>query len=320
MIAQLSRYASMAGMAAIVLGLWIARPDTFITAQNLLNISQQISMLVCVASVMTLLMVTGDFDLSVGSMASLSGVVAGVMFVAGWSVPAALGAALAVGVIGGLINGVLVAVVGLLPFVATLATLTAYSGAAFLVSNGRTISGRAIPDSFGDFARGGLPLGTWADKALVFPALTIIALAVAGICWILLEKRRMGRWLYAIGSNAEAARLSGVPVWRMRLLAFVITGVGAAAAGLMIASRVASANPTQGDGIMLTAIAAVFLGMTLTAHGQPRVVATIVGVVVMGMLDNGLTQLNVNSYVREVLVGVIIVLAVSVATLARKWR
>jgi ribose transport system permease protein len=310
---HLSRFASMAGMAAIVLGLWIAKPDTFITAQNLLNISQQISMLVCVASVMTLLMVTGDFDLSVGSMASLSGVVAGAAFVAGWPVPVALVLALGVGVLGGLINGFLVAVVGLLPFVATLATLTAYSGIAFLVSNGRTISGRAIPDSFGDFARGGLPLGIWADKPLVFPALTLVALAVACICWILLEKRRFGRWLYAIGSNAEAARLSGVPVWRTRLLAFVITG-------LMIASRVASANPTQGDGIMLNAIAAVFLGMTLTANGQPRVLATIVGVVVMGMLDNGLTQLNVNSYVRQVLVGVIIVLAVSVATIARRLR
>ena len=320
MVAHLSRYASMAGMAAIVLGLWIARPDTFMTAQNLLNISQQISMLVCVASVMTLLMVTGDFDLSVGSMASLSGVVAGAAFVAGWPVPVAIALALAVGVLGGLINGVLVAVVGLLPFVATLATLTAYSGVAFLVSNGRTISGRAIPDVFGNFARGGLPLGTWGNKALVFPALTVVALAVAALCWLVLEKRRFGRWLYAIGSNAEAARLSGVQVWRIRLLAFVITGVGAAAAGLMIASRVASANPTQGDGIMLNAIAAVFLGMTLTRHGQPRVLATIVGVVVMGMLDNGLTQLNVNSYVRQVLVGVIIVLAVSVATLARRWR
>ncbi len=317
---QLSRYASMAGMAAIVLGLWIARPETFITAQNLLNISQQISMLVCVAAVMTLLMVTGDFDLSVGSMASLSGVVAGAALVAGWPVPVALAAALGVGVLGGLINGFLVAGVGLLPFVATLATLTATSGVAFLVSNGRTISGRAIPASFGNFARGGLPLGTWNDKALVFPALTIVALAVAFICWILLEKRRFGRWLYAIGSNAEAARLSGVPVGRMRLVAFVITGAGAAAAGLMIASRVASANPTQGDGIMLSAIAAVFLGMTLTAHGQPRVLATVVGVVVMGLLDNGLTQMNVNSYVRQVLVGVIIVLAVSVATLARRLR
>ena len=163
-------------------------------------------------------------------------------------------------------------------------------------------------------------MGTWNDKALVFPALTIVALAVAFICWILLEKRRFGRWLYAIGSNAEAARLSGVPVGRMRLVAFVITGAGAAAAGLMIASRVASANPTQGDGIMLSAIAAVFLGMTLTAHGQPRVLATVVGVVVMGLLDNGLTQMNVNSYVRQVLVGVIIVLAVSVATLARRLR
>ena len=127
----------------------------------------------------------------------------------------------------------------------------------------------------------------------------------------------LGDYLYAIGGNAEAARLAGLPVRRLRLSAFLFTGIGAAVAGLMYASRVASANPTQGDGLMLSAIAAVFLGMTLTRDGQPGVLATLGGVVVLGVLDNGLTQMRVDSYVRAVLVGAIILAAVGISALGR---
>ncbi len=314
----LRHYGTLIGMAAIVLFFWIMLPDTFMTARNWLNISQQISMLTVAAVTMTVVMVIGDFDLSVGSMASLAGVVAGILFTQGWSVSSALLAALAVGLAGGLINGVLVSVIGILPFVATLATLTMYSGAAFIVSGGKTIFGRDIPQSFGDFARSGLQFGTLADKPVVLPWLTVLALVITALVLTILELTTYGRRLYAIGGNAEAARLAGVPVTLLRLSAYAFTGVGAAVAGLMYASRVASANPTQGAGLMLTAIAAVFLGMTVTRHGQPKVLATLAGVVVLGVLDNGLTQMQVDSYVREVLVGLIIVLAVSISALGRK--
>jgi len=315
----LRRSASLIGMLGIILFFWVSLPDTFMTARNLLNISQQISMLAVIAVTMTVVMVMGDFDLSVGSMASLAGVVAAVMFAAGWPVPAALAAALAVGLAGGLINGVLVSVIGILPFVATLATLTVYSGAAFLVSGGRTIFGRAIPEAFSGFARSGIALGG-GERPLVLPWLTITALAVTLVIWVVLEQTNYGRRLYAIGGNATAARLAGVRVTLLRLTAFAFTGVGAAIAGLMYASRVASANPTQGDGLMLTGIAAVFLGMTLTESGQPRVLATLAGVVTLGVLDNGLTQMAVDSYVRQVLVGLIILGAVSVSALSRRAR
>ncbi|WP_333827862.1 ABC transporter permease [Pararhodobacter sp.] len=315
----LRRSASLIGMLGIILFFWVSLPDTFMTARNLLNISQQISMLAVIAVTMTVVMVMGDFDLSVGSMASLAGVVAAVMFAAGWPVPAALAAALAVGLAGGLINGVLVSVIGILPFVATLATLTVYSGAAFLVSGGRTIFGRAIPEAFSGFARSGIVLGG-GERPLVLPWLTITALAVTLVIWVMLEQTNYGRRLYAIGGNATAARLAGVRVTLLRLTAFAFTGVGAAIAGLMYASRVASANPTQGDGLMLTGIAAVFLGMTLTESGQPRVLATLAGVVTLGVLDNGLTQMAVDSYVRQVLVGLIILGAVSVSALSRRAR
>ncbi|MBV6656211.1 MAG: ABC transporter permease [Devosiaceae bacterium] len=313
------RFGGAAGMILVVVFFALALPDTFLTPRNLLNISQQVSMLAVVAVTMTIVMVMGDFDLSVGAMASLAGIVAATLFVAGWSIPAALAAALLVGLAGGLFNGVMVSLVGILPFVATLATLTLFSGLAFMISDGRTIFGRDIPEAFGSFAREGPVLATVADgRALVFPNLTIVALIVAFIAWVVLEHTSYGRRLYAIGGNAEAARLAGLPVVWLRLSAFAFTGVGAAIAGLMYASRVASANPTQGDGLMLTAIAAVFLGMTITRDGQPRVLATLAGVAILGVLDNGLTQMRVDSYVREVLVGAIILLAVGLSALSRR--
>lgn len=316
----LKRHGGLIGMAAIILTFWVLLPDTFMTAQNWLNISQQVSMLLVVAATMTVVMAMGDFDLSVGAMASLAGIVAATLFTAGWPVPAALAAALTVGLIGGLINGLLISLVGILPFVATLATLTVFSGAAFMVSDGRTIFGADIPEGFSQFARGGLPLWTEGERVIRLPNLTLVALAVTAIAWVTLEQTTYGRRLYAIGGNRDAARLAGVRVTALRLSAYLFTGAGAAVAGLMYAARVASANPTQGDGLMLTAIAAVFLGMTLTENNQPRVLATLAGVVILGVLDNGLTQKNVDSYVREVLIGLIIIAAVGISALGRRPR
>jgi ribose transport system permease protein len=150
------------------------------------------------------------------------------------------------------------------------------------------------------------------------PNLTLVAVTVVVLVWVVLERRPSGRRLYAIGDGRETARLAGVKVTALRVAAFGATGLGAAAAGLMLASRVASANPTPGAGLMLSAIAAVFLGMTMTRLGQPRVLATLAGVLVLGILDNGLTQLRVDSYIREVLVGLIIIAAVGASSLARR--
>ena len=310
------RYGTLIGFAAIVLFFWWSIPDTFMSARNWLNISQQMSMLAVVAFTMTIVMVMGDFDLSVGSMASLAGVVAAVLFAQGWPVTAGVAAALGVGLAGGLLNGFLVSIVGILPFVATLGTLTVFSGLAFLTSGGKTIFGREIPAEFSGFARGVIDL--FGNGALMLPYLTLAALVVLVIVWVLLEQTAFGRRLYAIGGNAEAARLAGVKVRSLRLIAFSLTGLGAAVGGLMYASRVASANPTQGGGLMLDAIAAVFLGMTMSEEGEPRVLATLVGVLILGMLDNGLTQLSVDSYVREILVGTIIVAAVAFSSFSRR--
>ena len=193
-----------------------------------------------------------------------------------------------------------------------------FSGLAFLVSGGKTIFGRDIPQAFSGFARGGIDLNVFGDLPVMLPYLTLLALFVLFIVWLLLEQTAFGRRLYAIGGNCEAARLAGVQVRSLRLAAFALTGLGAALGGLMYASRVASANPTQGSGLMLDAIAAVFLGMTMSEEGEPRVHATLVGVLILGVLDNGLTQMSVDSYVREILVGTIIIAAVAFSSFGRR--
>jgi ribose transport system permease protein len=316
MLALIRTYGTLAGFLLLIGIFWWMLPESFMTARNWLNITQQMSMLAVVAFAMTMVMAMGDFDLSVGSMASLAGVVAAVLFRETGSVPIGIFCGLLAGLIGGLINGALVSYVGILPFVATLGTLTVFSGFAFLISGGKTIFGADIPSAFSGLARGGLPLWQSGEQWLTLPNLTIIAAVMLIAVWFALEKLVFGRHLYVIGSNADAARLAGIPVKRLRLMAFALAGTGAALAGLMYAARVASANPIQGSGLMLDAIAAVFLGMTMSRTGEPRVLATLIGVLLLGVLSNGLTQLSVDSYIRDILVGTIIIAAVAAGSIS----
>ena len=313
MIQRIRQFGTLLGFILILLFFAVKLPDTFLTFRNLLNISQQLSMLAVVAATMTIVMVMNDFDLSVGSMASLAGIVAALLFTSGYPVWVGLVSALLVGILGGLFNGFLVSIIGILPFVATLGTLTVFSGIAFLLADGKTIFGRDIPTSFSGFARSGVEFGD-----VKIPMLTITAMLVILVCWCILEHTNFGRRLYAIGGNKEASHLAGIKVVQLRLIAFSLTGLGAAGAGLMYASRVASANPTQGSGLMLDAIAAVFLGMTMSRHGEPKVIFTLVGVLILGVLDNAMTQLRVDSYVREILVGLIVLAAVAIASLSKR--
>jgi ribose transport system permease protein len=316
----LQTYGTLACFVSLFAVFWWLLPDTFLTGRNLLNITQHMSMLAVVAFSMTVVMAMGDFDLSVGSMATLSGIVAAVAFRGTGSVQLGLALAIAVGVFGGAFNGFLVSYIGILPFVATLGTLTIFSGLAFLLSEGKTIFGGDIPASFSGFAKNGIPLWSNGDQVLLLPNLTIVASLVLLFVWLILQKLVFGRHIYAMGGNAEAARLAGINTKRTRLIAFAFTGLGAAIAGLMYAARVASANPTQGSGLMLDAIAAVFLGMTISRHGEPRVINTLVGVLMIGVMSNGLTQLSVDSYIRDILVGSIVIAAVAVGSYERLRR
>jgi ribose transport system permease protein len=320
LLKHIQAYGTLACFVGLIVFFWVLLPGTFITGRNLLNITQQLSMLAVVAFTMTMVMAMGDFDLSVGSMASLSGIIAAVAFKSTDSVAFGLTLAALAGLVGGMFNGFLVAYVGILPFVATLGTLTMFSGLAFLLSDGKTIFGADIPEAVSGFAKGGLPLWQSGEQVLILPNLTVMAMLVLILTWFMLEKRRFGRHLYAMGGNAEAARLAGIDVKKLRLAAFAIAGLGAAIAGLMTLSRVASANPIQGASFMLDAIAAVFLGQTISRNGAPRVLATLVGVLMLGILSNGLTQLSIDSYVRDIIVGAIIIAAVAVSSFEKVRR
>jgi ribose transport system permease protein len=202
--------------------------------------------------------------------------------------------------------------------VTTLGTLTIFSGLAFYISGGKTIFGRIFPQSFVDFANGGVPLLTLNGQLIKLPHLTLIALVVLLIVGSVLEQTVFGRRLYTIGGNIEAAQLAGVRVRLLRLLAFVITGFGAALAGTMLTGQLATGNPTLGDNLMLNAIAAVFLGMTMSQEGEPHVTGTLVGVLLIGVLANGFTQIGVDTYIQRILTGAIIIASVTLSSLSRR--
>lgn len=314
----LRSFGTLIGFLLIVLFFWSQRPVTFMNVRNLLNITQQVSILGVVAFTMTVVMVLGDFDLSVGAMASLSGIVVGLLLQNDFPLLLVIPAALAVGMLGGLLNGVLVAYVGISPFVTTLGTLTIFGGLAASISGGRTIFGNVFPDAMVDFANGGITLFNLNEQVVRLPNLTMIALAVLIVVWFVLEQTVFGRRLYSIGGNMEASRLAGVRVRFLRLLAFVITGSGAAIAGTMLTGQLATANPTLGDGLMLNAIAAVFLGMTMSEEGEPHVLGTLVGVLLIGVMANGFTQIGVDSYIQRILTGAIIIASVTLSSLSRR--
>src|SRR5271154_7027051 len=190
MTSMLRRYGTLIGFAVIFAFFWTNLPETFVSSRNLLNITQQVSMLAVVSATMTVVMAMGDFDLSVGSIASLAGIVAALVFVWGGSPWIAVPAGLAIGLVAGLLNGFLVAYVGILPFIATLGALTIFSGLAFWLSGGKTVFGSAIPASFGGFARGGLPFGPFE---ITIPNLTLVALGVLLAIWAFLEQTVYGR-------------------------------------------------------------------------------------------------------------------------------
>jgi ribose transport system permease protein len=308
-LARLAPYGTLLGFLGLIVLFSVLKPAVFLTPLNFTNVLEQIAILAMVSAVQTVVMVVGDFDLSVGALASLVGVIVAQLLVQGMSpVPAVL-LALLVGLLAGAVNGFLVAYLGLSAFIATLATMTSFTGLALLLSNGATVFG--LPDGFVWLGQGRLgPL----------PMPVVVAALVVAAVWFLLSATVLGRSWYAVGGNAEAARLSGVNTRLVRFSAFLVSGLGSGLAGVVLTARLASGHPTAGDPLMLSSTAAVFLGITLSRAGQPLVAGTLVGLGIVGVLNNGLNIMQVNSYVQQILTGVIIVLAVSLSRLSRRRR
>lgn len=303
-VRRLRSAGTLLGFAVLVTLFTALRPDVFLTSANLRNVLEQVAVLAVVAATQTAVMLAGDFDLSVGALASLSGVVAAALLTRGFPLWLALAAAVLAGAVVGVVNGVLVAWAGLSAFVATLATMTSLGGLSLLTTSGSTIF--RLPESF-------LALGQ--GRVLGVPVPVLFAFAMGGIVWLLLTQTVYGRRLHAVGGNPEVAEYSGIDPRRVRLIAFVVSAAGAAVAGVLLASRLGSAHPTAGDPLMLTSIAAVFIGMTVRRDGVPNVPGSLLGVALLGVLANGLNLIGVSSYLQQVLTGLIIVAAVGLPKL-----
>ena len=304
--ALLKRWGTIIGFLILCLTFSVLRPGVFPHWKNIKNIIEQISTLAIVSAGVTIVMVTGDFDLSVGALASVIGVVCA-MLMKSIGVFPAIAVGLLLGLLGGMINGILVAYGGLSAFIATLATMTAYGGIALLITNGSTIFG--FPESF-----------KWLGQGYIGPIPVSVVLMVlfVVIVWIILEQTTYGRRLYAIGGNSEASYLSGVNIKISKLIAFCLSGIGAGVGGIILTSRLYSAHPQAGNPFMLNAAAAVFLGMTVFREGEAHILGTILGVIIMGVLGNGLNIIGVNTYIQSILTGTIIVLAVLISSLAKR--
>ncbi|NVN00501.1 ABC transporter permease [Arthrobacter sp. SDTb3-6] len=289
-------------------------PSAFPTLSNIIVMCQQVSVYAILSVGMLLVILDGGIDLSVGSTLGLSGMVAGlalqgfpiggvVLYPPVWVVVVL---AVATGALVGLINGLLVARLNVAPFVATLGTMYVIRGLASLTTNGLTVNnlgGRADLGNTGFEWLGfnsilGIPVGVW------------ILVVVAIVASLLLNRTVYGRWLYASGGNARAAELSGVPVRKVRVRAYVISGVCAAIAGVILTSELTSAGPTQGTSYELTAIAAVVIGGAALSGGKGTVRGTLLGAFVIGFLAAGLTIVGISAYVQTVFTGAVIVLAV----------
>ena len=273
--------------------------DSFLTVSNLLNIARQVSINAIIAAGMTFVILTAGIDLSVGSVLAFSGAIIAGLLSTGQPLFVGISAGLLLGAVLGLVNGLIVTRGGVQPFIATLGMLTIARGATLVYTDGRPITG--LPDAFvwlgaGDVGRVPVPV---IVMALVFLA-----------AYVVLTQTVLGRYIYAIGGNEEAARLSGVNVTLYKTLAYVLSGVLSAVSGIILTARLNSAQPTAGGGYELDAIAAVVLGGTTLAGGEGSITGTLLGAFIIGVLNNGLNLLNVSSFYQQVVKGVVILLAV----------
>lgn len=303
----LQSYGTILALAFILLVFSLIRPASFCTLTNFINITRQISLLVMISLGATLVMSVNEFDLSVGSMASLGGVMAALLAVKGLSMVACFALPILVSVVIGALNGWIVARFRVLSFITTLGMSTVLSGIIYRLSGGATIF-EGIPKSFS-------ALGT--TKFGRIPLLSILMVVFVAVFYFLMQHMTLGRKLYAIGGNEETARIAGIRVKRYKTIAFALCGAMACVTGMLIASRVGSANTTAGDGYFLQSYAAVFIGCTVSRKGVPNVIGTLVGAAILGVLANGLTMLQMPTYMQDIITGAIIVLAVIAQKLGR---
>jgi ribose transport system permease protein len=310
--AALVRESGIAFALVILLAVFAALSPLFLTANNISNILTQIAINVCLAVGMTFVILIGGIDLSVGSVMAFCAVVsATVLTIEGLPVPAAVAltvlASVAAGVLCGLVNGVVSSAWGIPSFIVTLGMLNIARGAALQWTDARSIY--QFPDAFNDF-------GSAALFGLPAPFLTALALVIAG--WVVLTRTVFGRLIYAIGNNEEAVRLAGHNVLGYKIAAFTICGATVGVAALLYMARLTVASPIMAIGFELNAIAAVIIGGTSLSGGRGSIIGTLIGAAIIGVLSNGLILIGIGDFVRQMITGAVIILAVVLDTYRRR--
>lgn len=281
--------------------------DNFFTISNIFNVLRQVSIVGILAVGMTFVILTGGIDLSVGAVMALVGTVtAGLIVNSGLPAGLALVVAIGLGIAIGLANGVLVAWGRMPAIIVTLATMGMARGLALIYSGGYPISG--LPSWISWFGVG---------RVGIVPVPVLIMLAIYAVAWVLLQRTAFGRHVYALGGNELAAQLSGVKTRRVKLAVYGISGLTSALAAVILSGRLMSGQPNAGVGFELDAIAAVVLGGTAIAGGRGLIIGTLIGAVLLGILNNGLNLVGINPYLQDVIKGGIILIAIYIG---REWR
>ncbi len=290
----------LAGLFAIVLVVSIMEPD-FLTLNNLFNILRQVSINALIAFGMTFVILTGGIDLSVGSILALSSAFVAGLMTDGTSALIAVLAGLIVGGVMGALNVMVISLGKVAPFIATLATMTIFRGLTLVYTDGKPITGLSQGGWFELFGRGYF----W-----IFPVPVLTMLIAFAVLYFILKKTTFGRYTYAIGGNEEAAKLMGIQVNKVKIMIYSLSGLMAALAGIILTSRLNSAQPTAGTSYELDAIAAVVLGGTSLSGGRGWIVGTLIGALIIGTLNNGLNLLGVSSFFQLVVKGLVILFEV----------
>ncbi len=275
--------------------------DAFFTLDNILNLLRQISVNALIAFGMTFVILTAGIDLSVGSLLALGSALTAGLLTSGMDPMLAVLLGLLIGLGLGAINGLIITKGKVAPFIATLATMTVYRGATLVYTDGMPVTG--LSDSFAfEMIGGGYVFG------IPFPV--ILMLAVFLILFFVLKKTVFGRQVYAVGGNEEVSVLSGIKADRVKIWVYSLTGMLSVLAGLILTSRLNSAQPTAGEMFELDAIAAVVIGGTSLMGGRGRITGTLIGALIIGVIDNGLNLMNVSSFYQQIVKGGVILLAV----------
>ena len=310
--AKISEYAVFIALVLLVVAMMIFA-DGFATSSNLLNLLRQAAFNGLIAFGMTLVILSDGIDLSVGSVFAIAAIICAELIMGGMNTVLAVLISLVAGTALGLLSGFLVAKCRLQAFIATLITMTAYRGVAYIITDGRPISRLAESAASGSFLFKALGKGNLVsifNENIKLPIPALILILAFLVFYFFLNKTTYGRRIYATGSNAKCANLVGVNTSKIKISVYAISGFMSALAGLIMISRVNSAQPTLGEGYELDAIAAVALGGTSMSGGRGKITGTVAGVLIIAVLNNGLNIMGVTSYYQDVIKAIVILVAV----------